>query len=496
VIVDADAVAPLISEWLPTQRWFAGKGRPIESITPSLLAALHEGSPEVTIWTAEVRYLDGTSETYQVPLSARDAPAESLGHVLLGTIDSPARSTALSLDLPGDPSAAASADLAAPTDEPYWIYDALHDKEATQYWLEGVRDQSVLGVLRFENFSDSVELPIGEPSLVLTAEQSNTSLIYSDKAILKVFRRLEPGLNPDIEVHAALTKLGGRHIAPLFGAVSATSLIDPDVTISLGMLQEFMTTATDGWELAKISVRDLMAEGDLHAAEAGGDFAGEAERLGIATAELHEDLAAAFGTSDLSTEQRRERATQMHRRLDQALNIVPVLAEVEDGLRATFEAFAAYDGPIPTQRVHGDLHLGQALRTAKRWIVLDFEGEPAATIAERRQFDSPLRDVAGMLRSFDYVARHQIIGQPAAPQLLYRASEWSQRNRDAFRAGYSATTTLDVDAAAVLARAFEADKAVYEAMYEARNRPSWLAIPLASLSRLGSSGPTAQEGTS
>lgn len=470
MIVDAEAVQPLLAQWLPVQRWFAGKGRPLTDVRPQLLATLHEGVPEVSIWTAEVSYTDGTTQTYQVPLVARSTPADSLSHVLLGEIH-----------------------IAGET---YWVYDALHDKEATQFWLEGIRDEATLGVLSFQRFSDAIELPIGEPSLVLTGEQSNTSLIYSDTAILKVFRRLEPGLNPDIEIHEALTRLGARHVAPILGSVTA-NLEGPALVgaVSLAMLQEFMTTATDGWELAKISVRDLMAEADLHAAEAGGDFAGEAERLGVATAELHADLAVAFGTSTLSAEQRHERAQQMHVRLDDALRVVPALAEVEAGLRATFDGFATYPGPIRIQRVHGDLHLGQALRTARRWIVLDFEGEPVATIAARRQFDSPLRDVAGMMRSFDYAARHQIIGQPTPPQLLYRAGEWAQRNREAFQAGYASVSELDLESESLVLDAFEADKAVYEAVYEARNRPSWLAIPLASLSRLGSSF-TAQEGTS
>jgi maltokinase len=479
VIVDFDIVQPLIAEWLPNQRWFAGKGRPIDTVVPTLLATLHEGIPEVTIWTTEVTYSDGSSQTYQVPLVVRDSQAESLNHVLLGSVE-----------------------LA---EQYFWVYDALHDKEATQFWLEGIRDQSVLGVLKFQRFSDSVELPIGQPSLVLTGEQSNTSLIYADRAILKVFRRLESGLNPDIEIHEALTRLGDRHIAPILGSVSA-ELVDTSIsgtsiagTVSLAMLQEFMTTATDGWELAKISVRDLMAEGDIHASEAGGDFAGEAERLGAATAELHADLASAFGTATLTEPQRTQRAGEMHARLSEALHVVPALARVEQGLRDTFDEFAAFAGPIPTQRIHGDLHLGQALRTAVRWIVLDFEGEPVASIVTRRLFDSPLRDVAGMLRSFDYVARHQIIGQPSAPQLLYRAGEWAQRNREAFLAGYGSVSAVSIDAGGVLVRAFEADKAVYEAVYEARNRPSWLAIPLASLSRLGTtptSTTTPPEGTS
>jgi maltokinase len=308
-------------------------------------------------------------------------------------------------------------------------------------------------------------------------------MVFGDVAIMKVFRRLQPGMNPDIEVQRDLTRLGAKNVPRLLGAVEAD--VDGAPT-SLAMLQEFMTTATDGWELAKSSVRDLMAERDLHADEAGGDFAAEAERLGEAVAQVHVDLATAFGTGEASAAQLRDRAEAMRARLERAVEIVPPLGEVVAALTETFAEVARLAESVTVQRIHGDLHLGQALRTVTRWVLIDFEGEPMAGIQTRSEYDSPLRDVAGMLRSFDYAGHHRVIEAGYDSQLSYRAGEWSDRNRSAFCTGYEQVAGTDPRTHEVLLRAFEADKAVYEAVYEARNRPNWLPIPLASLNRIAS----------
>ena len=456
--VDPNHLTALVERWLPTQRWFAGKGRDA-TIAVSALAELAAEHP-VTIWAVTVDYADGDSETYQLPLVTRDEPAASLDHVLLGTI-------------PG-------------ADGPVWLYDALHDKEVTPAWLSGMQHDTAAGAVRFVRYVESPDdIPVNEPSLVLTGEQSNTSMVFGDAAIMKVFRQLHPGINPDIEVQAALTKLGARHVPRLLGAVEAD--LDGQAT-SLAMLGEFMTTATDGWELAKTSVRDLMAEADLHAEEAGGDFAGEAERLGEAVASVHADLATAFGTREASADELAERAEAMHGRLKRALEIVPALADVAPALAAAYDAVRGLSDAVTVQRIHGDLHLGQALRTVTRWVLIDFEGEPMAAMESRRDLDSTLRDVAGMLRSFEYAGFHRVIDTGFEPQLSYRAGEWSTRNREAFLTGYASASGADPRAHGVLLRAFEADKAEYEAVYEARNRPNWLPIPLASLNRLAHDG--------
>jgi maltokinase len=233
-------------------------------------------------------------------------------------------------------------------------------------------------------------------------------------------------------------------------------------------------------------VRDLYAEGDLHADEVGGDFAGDSERLGAATASVHADMAKVLPTETADPEWFSHLAEQMSARLDDAIAVVPQLADHAEGLRRLYAAVAHSTERVVRQRVHGDLHLGQVLRTATGWILLDFEGEPARSLESRRELDSPLRDVAGMLRSFDYAARHMLVEQPDDAQRAYRAQEWAERNRTAYCAGYSAASGLDPCGDSPLLRAFEADKAVYECVYEARNRPHWLMIPLNSLSRISS----------
>jgi maltokinase len=454
-MIPIDALQRLVAGWLPTQRWYAGKGR-AGSVAVDRLVRM---SDAVDLYVARVTYGADEVELYQLPLVAHAEPVDYLEHVLLGTVD----------DDGG----------------PLWIYDALHDKDVTSVWLESIRDERAEDGLHFQRYADPDQLPVDQTSLVLTGEQSNTSLMYGDIAILKVFRRLQPGINPDIEIGVALNEHGARHVPRLLGSVTAER---DGETYALAMLQEFMTTATDGWELAKASVRDLMNEADLHADEAGGDFAGEAHRLGQAVAEVHADLADAFGVS--APHDLRARAASMHARLDAAVAVVPELAEIEPGLRALYDAFAAASGEVSVQRIHGDLHLGQALRTAQRWIVIDFEGEPMANLAERRLPDSPLRDIAGMLRSFEYAGHHRVVegGYPEhmAGQLAYRAGEWTERNREAFLDGYTEGGGDDPREHPAPLRAFEADKAVYEAVYEARNRPAWLAIPMESLRRLAS----------
>lgn len=458
-VVRTDGLSTLVEAWVPQQRWFAGHGRTIASIELRELASLEA----IHLIVAAVAYDDGVQEHYLVPLVLYPQPSNALEYVQLGSVETEHGTL--------------------------WVYDALHDKDVTGVWIRGIQDAESDGVLSFHRYAEPDHIPVGASSLPMNAEQSNTSLIFDDVAILKVFRRLQPGVNPDIEVLQALTEQGGAHVAQLLGYVTAQFNGE---TYAIATLQEYLTTASDGWELARASVRDLLASPGVHAEEAGGDFAGEAERLGLAVAEVHKSLAAAFGTRAATTDEIAARTSTMHERLTEAIAIVPELAPLADGLRARFDAFAASADELAVQRVHGDLHLGQVLRTVRRWVVIDFEGEPMSNLDQRRAERSVLHDIAGMLRSFDYAAQHRImeLAQDQGvesiddPDLHKRAAEWSQRNCAAFLDGYQRGVEFDPRAFPIAMSALIADKAVYEAVYEARHRPSWVRIPLSSLAEL------------
>ncbi len=451
-----------LTSYLANQRWFAGKGRTWQVTGTETVGRLSgSGLPEVRIDVVTVAYDDGETETYQLPLAGYPDVQEHLAHAYLGE----------------------ETDAAGGHRH---LYDALHDKEATVHWIAGVAGDLTVPGLAFRRDPSLAELPPAGPSIVVTGEQSNSSVIFGDTVIMKVFRKVSPGPNPDIEVHSALAAAGSSHIAAPLGWVegSWTDAQGAEVTASLAMLQTFLKDATDGWELALTSVRDLYAEADLHADEVGGDFASESERLGVATAEVHLALAEVLPTATLEAKELAALAEAMRSRLDRTAAEVGELSPYVQALGTAFEDLAALREPVAVQRVHGDYHLGQVMRTMAGWRLLDFEGEPARPLAERRALESPLKDVAGMLRSFDYAARHLLADHPVDPQREYRAAEWAGRNRDAFCVGYGRAGGVDPRTHTVLLRAFETDKAVYEVLYEARNRPTWLEIPMAAIRRL------------
>jgi maltokinase len=447
----------LLAAWLVKQRWFAGKGRTVHDLAVVADTEIIPGDPGLRHLLVTVSH-GATSDCYQLFIGSRARLPARLRHARIGSY------------------------------EGAQVYDGLHDSDLTRTLLDAIVAGRAVGALRFcripgADLSWADGTIGGLDSLVLTGEQSNTSLVFGESAIFKVFRRVAPGPNPDLEVATALAELGSTHIAEPYGWIETR--IDGATTV-LAILSRYLRAASDGWSLAATSVRDLYAlvSSGGTAGEAGGDFAGEAERLGVATAQVHADLAEAFGTSELEPDALRELAEQMFRRLDMAIAAVPELSRYGDLIGDAFSNLAKLTEPTPAQRVHGDYHLGQVMRTQTGWVVLDFEGEPASPLAQRRARSSPLRDVAGMLRSFDYAARHQLLTHPERADLTPVASDWVRRNGEAFCAGYAAAGGLDPARNSALLRALLLDKAVYEVIYEARNRPTWLAIPLESIAEM------------
>jgi len=446
------SIEELLHEWLPKQRWFAGKDHGAPTVRIVAQRTLREGDPTLLHLLAEVQG-DGAPSptTYQLLLGVRTELPSQLDHALLGYVENFGI-----------------------------VYEATHDQELMRNVLEWINSEADREQLAFRR-ETSAEIDVDAASLVLTAEQSNTSIVFGEQNILKLFRIVVPGLNPDLEITRALTEASNQHIAGVQGWIET----DVDaVPTTLALLQKFLRSGSDGWALALTSVRDLFAEGDLHADEVGGDFAAESERLGMATADVHSAMAQTLATGIADAAAIESLAAAMHARLEVATSSVSALVDHAPAIGAVFDTLARRSEPVAVQRVHGDYHLGQVLRTDSGWVLLDFEGEPGEPIDVRSALSSPLRDVAGMLRSFDYAARYLLADHAGAAQLEYRAAEWAERNRDAFCVGYAKTAGHDPREDDVLLRAYELDKAVYEVVYESRNRPDWVHIPMGSIERL------------
>lgn len=439
----------LLRGWLPGRRWFAEKGRPLHDVqvasrielpAPGDLAGLD-------VVVLAVSFADGPDRHYQLYV-ARGATAPP-GVARIGTVGSQI------------------------------LYDGLADPAVTAWILRAIAEHTTVDGLEFVPEPGAV-LPLSETGRIVDAEQSNTSVRWGQRSILKIYRRLSPGRNPDLELHRALRAAGSASVAALQGGIEGTLDGEP---ATYGLLQEYAADSEDGWERATGAVRD------------GTDFTGQARVLGEALADVHVALRAELGTSQADPV---AMAAYWTSRLEDVAAQVPVLAPHVPAIRAVYDEVAALGSAVTVQRVHGDLHLGQTLRRPDgSWVIIDFEGEPAAAPQERRAPDAAVRDVVGMLFSFDYAAFHHLLTRSDTPgeglgsdtAESRAAQDWSAACRDAFCTGYAARTGSDPRGQAALLRAYELDKAVYQVLYETRSRPTWLPIPLTAIARSTSAPP-------
>jgi maltokinase len=439
---------------IASQRWFGGKSRDVLDARVLDAGVVSGGPPILAFAIVEVRYGLQTHDLYHLPLGFRPSDDD--------------------WDQQG---------VVAETEG--WIaYDAIADRELVCRIVELVRagEPLDLGAATIV-FSGSDALPDDVESVrPMGAEQSNSSLVLDERLALKLYRRIEPGMNPELELLRFLTDRDFPHVAALEGYVSYEGR---PLEATLAILQRFIPSHGDGWELA------------LDTLESDPDWLpSRARRLGEVTAALHNALGSDpvdphFAPEEPSTESLALIAASIDEEIENVFAALPdseALApvagrgeEVRDRLR-TLTHIGQVGRVI---RHHGDYHLGQALWTNEDdWLILDFEGEPARTLAERRRKRSPLRDVAGMLRSFAYAASASVIQRGVEPP-----EGWEDKCRSEFLAGYlgavePALLPAGEQAIGRLLMIFELEKAVYELRYELNNRPDWVAIPVAGIIRI------------
>ncbi|QFG67851.1 1,4-alpha-glucan branching protein GlgB [Ornithinimicrobium pratense] len=436
-----------LPDWVARQRWFRGKtaGGP-----PRLrrIGSVRWEDPLGEVGLEDHIVIDESGPepvVYQIPLSYRAEAVAFMSAGLVGTAEHSELGTR-------------------------YVYDATHDPVFAQVLLQHMYAGTDVPSAHARRLAAHDTVPALRTAQVLTGEQSNTSIMVQlhregDPVIIKVFRVLADGDNPDVVVQAAISDTGSRQVPSPLGYVEGRwSTDDGEARGHLVFAQEFLPDTRDAWQGALEACRD----------EA--DFTAAAHTLGAATAAVHRALREAFGTTEPDDERRRTLVTQMRRRAEAAYADAPELAQVAAQVEAVYARLESQ--PLPTlQRIHGDYHLGQVLQVPDRgWVLLDFEGEPLRPLPERTAPDLTLRDVAGMLRSFDYAA--------ASVSLTGERAGWARAARQAFVEGYAEESGEDVSAQQDVLDALELDKALYEASYEARNRPDWLAIPVAAVHRL------------
>jgi trehalose synthase-fused probable maltokinase len=442
-----------LREWVQQQRWYASKSRSVSGIEIVETLMLRE-DPVLLLALVQTRFATGTHELYQLPLGVRP-----------GTEN-------------GQPQSIAQADG-------WTVYDALAEPQQALELLRRIDGAEEIetdeGRFSFQHVDGAAELPSDADARLMGVEQSNSSIVFADRLVLKVFRKLEPGVNPELEVLRFLTRRGFSSIAPLHGWYEYDGQA---LSTTLGVAQTFFADAVGGWELALDEI-----------ASRPNDFLERLGSLGAVTAQMHTCLASDAGDPAFSPEEPSQEALSLltatidedieriFLRLPDDPRLAPIAGRGQD-VRERLAARAQLGVSGRVIRTHGDYHLGQTLYAPRGWIIIDFEGEPARALPERRQKRSPLRDVAGMLRSFAYVTSAlEIQRGTRAPE------EFEQQARERFLTQYFANvdpTLLPAGEAAVmnLLSVFELEKAIYELRYELNNRPDWVSIPVAGITRL------------
>jgi trehalose synthase-fused probable maltokinase len=439
---------PDLREFLVRQRWFGAKSRELSHARVVAAPVVREEEPVLALALVEIRFHESTHELYHVPIGLRGEWDDAIATV-----------------------------------EDWKAYDALADPELGRALLELMRAQAdVAGGEAAVEFRSTGELaPVASDVRPMGAEQSNSSLVFGEQLVLKVYRRLEAGVNPELELLRFLTERGFDAVPALEGWASYLGM---PLDATLAIAQAYLPSKGDGWSMAL----DALAEGR------GDELIEQLRLLGETTGRLHTVLGSdpsdpSFAAETPSQEALGLLTASVDEEIEQLFLDLPDLPELEpvrgrgEEVREQLRGLTHAGDVGKVIRTHGDYHLGQALWVEDRWVIIDFEGEPARPVVDRRRKRSPLRDVAGMLRSFAYAASASEIERGVEPP-----DGWEQRARDAFLLGY-----LDeVDPALIpsgssldrLLAVFELEKAVYELRYELDNRPNWVRIPVAGIVRL------------
>jgi maltokinase len=424
-------------EFVTQQRWFGAKTRQVSKMTVVEHATLVEAETCLEVVLVEVGFDTGTHDTYQLLVCGDDLDA---------------------------------------------VQEPSHARELVHLMRSGATQPATEGTVEFRpiaGFSHlGTELLNARP---VGAEQSNTSIVFDEELILKVFRRLEAGINPELEMLRFLTEHGFPNVAALGGWYAYTG---KPIDATLGIFQQFVAGGRDGWELALEEIADEPER-----------FLLRLRRLGEVTGEMHRVLGSDMSDANfcpetpsgeslgLLTATIDEEIERIFLDLPDDERVAPIAGRGEE-VREQLRLLASAGAIGRIIRHHGDFHLGQTLWTGDDWVILDFEGEPARPLSERRRKRSPLRDVAGMLRSFAYA-----VSAAATQRGVEAPPGWEDRAREQFLEGYMATVDpvllpSSPDATRRLLAVFELEKAVYELRYELDNRPDWVAIPVAGIQRL------------